>query len=116
METNKKVSPSFEEKKVLVDDSFSDIVPWFLDNRKEDLKRVKDFVEVSDFDQIQRMGHRWKGTCASYGFLELSKAGELLEDLSVSKNNEEILKLLDEAREYINNVEVVYVPASELSF
>lgn len=99
----------FDDKKVYVDESFSDIVPWFLDNRKEDIKRVKEFVDVSDFDQIQRMGHRWKGTCASYGFQKLSEAGELLEELAARKNKEEILQLLDRASEYVGQVDVVYV-------
>ena len=43
----------FDNKKVLVDESFADIVPWFLDNRKEDIKKVKDFADVADFEQIQ---------------------------------------------------------------
>ena len=106
-------SPAFDNKKVYVDASFADIVPWFLDNRKEDIKRVREFVEVSDFDQIQRMGHRWKGTCASYGFQKLSEAGELIEDLSAHQNKEEILNLLDRTEEYVNHLEVVYISPNE---
>lgn len=108
-------SPAYDNKKVFVDVSFADIVPWFLDNRKEDVKRVREFVEVSDFDQIQRMGHRWKGTCASYGFQKLSEAGELLEDLSAHQNKEEILNLLDRTEEYISHLEVVYISPTENS-
>jgi HPt (histidine-containing phosphotransfer) domain-containing protein len=108
-------SPSFDNKKVYVDVSFADIVPWFLDNRKEDIKRVKEFVEVSDFEQIQRMGHRWKGTCASYGFDKLSEAGELLENLSAQKNKEEILGLLERTNEYLTHLEVIYISPNEES-
>ena len=106
-------SPTFDNKKVYVDVSFADIVPWFLDNRKEDIKRVREFVEVSDYEQIQRMGHRWKGTCASYGFQKLSEAGELLEDLSATKNKDEIIGLLDRTNDYISHLEVIYVSPNE---
>ena len=103
----------FDNKKVYVDESFADIVPWFLDNRKEDVKKVKDFVEVSDFEQVQRMGHRWKGTCASYGFQKLSEVGEKLESLSLRKNKEAIVALLDKTGDYLANLEVIYVAANE---
>lgn len=104
---------AFDNKKVYVDESFADIVPWFLDNRKEDIKKVKDFADVADFEQIQRMGHRWKGTCASYGFQKLSEVGETLEDLSLRKNKEAIIALMDKTSDYLNNLEVVYVAADE---
>ena len=103
----------FDNKKVLVDESFADIVPWFLDNRKEDIKKVKDFADVADFEQIQRMGHRWKGTCASYGFQKLSEVGEKLEELSLRKNKDTIVALMDKTSDYLNNLEVVYVAADE---
>ncbi len=112
MEVSLKI-PTFENRKVFVDISFADIVPWFIDNRKQDIKRIREFVEVSDFDQIQRMGHRWKGTCASYGFEQLSRTGELLESCSVSQKREEILKLLEQVTEYINKLEIVYTSPGE---
>ena len=59
------------------------------------------------------MGHRWKGTCASYGFQKLSEVGETLEDLSLRKNNEAIVALMDKTSDYLNNLEVVYVAADE---
>lgn len=106
-------SPTFDNKKVYVDVSFADIIPWFLDNRKEDIKRVKEFVDVSDFEQIHRMGHRWKGTCASYGFQKLSEAGELLEEFADRKSKNEILSLLDRTSDYISQLEVIYVSPNE---
>jgi HPt (histidine-containing phosphotransfer) domain-containing protein len=111
----KSIGPTYENKKVFVDASFSDIVPWFLNNRKEDVKKVREFLNVSDFEQIQRMGHRWKGTCASYGFEKLSEAGERFEELSAKKQNEEILHLLDQTDQYIDELEIVYVPSDEKS-
>jgi HPt (histidine-containing phosphotransfer) domain-containing protein len=107
--------PSFDAKKVFVDESFADIVPWFLDNRKEDINKLKEMVEAEDFEQIHKMGHRWKGTCASYGFQKLSEAGEILENLSLRKSKQEILDLLSRTGDYIGTVEVVYVAPNESS-
>jgi len=106
-------TPFFANEKVFVDASFADIVPWFLENRKEDVKKVREFLIVLDFEKIQRMGHRWKGTCASYGFQKLSEAGELFESLVEKKQSEEIHNLLDQTEIYLNKLEVVYVPALE---
>lgn len=103
----------FENKKVFVDDSFADIIPWFLENRKEDLKKVKELLVASDYQQIQRMGHRWKGTCASYGFEKLSLAGEAMEELSIQKSKNEILELVANSEEYMDQLEIVYVRSSD---
>ena len=106
-------SPSFDNKKVYVDESFADIIPWFLDNRKEDIKRIQEFIDVSDYEQIQRMGHRWKGTCASYGFQKLSEVGEALENLAARKAKEDMQDLLKKTGDYLGSLEVIYVAPNE---
>ena len=104
------LSPAFDQMKVFVDDSFADIVPWFMDNRREDVKKIKEFAGAEDYDQISKMGHRWKGTCASYGFLDLSEAGKALEELAAQKSKTGILELIKRTSKYIDQVEIVYVP------
>ncbi len=111
--SSKLLNSIFDDKKVYVDETFMDIIPWFLNNRKEDLLKTIGFLESLNFEQIQRMGHRWKGTCASYGFQKLSEAGEAMETWAENKKHDEIENLLMQVEQYIEHLEIVYIPTVE---
>ncbi len=42
-------------------------------------------MDANDFDALARLGHTLKGTCKSYGFLDLSDLGKQLEELAKSE-------------------------------
>lgn len=109
MESNQtKVQETLD--KVFVDASFADIIPWFLDNRRDDLKKLWFLPRNRILIKLKRMGHRWKGTCASYGFQKLSEVGgRTLEIRAQSGDFAGIVNLMNDSSEYLNHLEVIYV-------
>ncbi len=55
------------------------LLPSFFSARQADYSRMVSALANEEFDQIDRLGHRLKGSGGSFGFPELSTIGELLE-------------------------------------
>lgn len=64
---------------VRIEEAIQRLRPLFLDQRRQDMKKMRDAVDQGDFESLQTMGHRIKGLAGSYGFPEISLAGAHLE-------------------------------------
>jgi two-component system, sensor histidine kinase and response regulator len=63
------------------------LVPQYLEGRIQDLQRLSDALSAGDYEAIGVIGHKMKGTGASFGFPELTVAGALIE--SAAKNRDD---------------------------
>lgn len=97
-----------EEKVAYVNPDLAELIPWFLDNRRKDIEAISNMVAAQDFKGLERLGHTLKGTCAGYGFDHLGKIGAQLELAAKTSNAEEIQRLNQEMKDYLQEVKVVY--------
>jgi HPt (histidine-containing phosphotransfer) domain-containing protein len=51
----------------------------YLRNRKDDLRKCREFLEAKNFEDLERIGHQLKGNGSTFGFPELSQLGMELE-------------------------------------
>ncbi len=98
--------PSFT---VEIDREIESIVPEFLEKRAEDCRLVDEMLEREAFSEIRALGHRMKGAGGSYGFDDVSKLGEIIEDAALAGDKSAISKAVLELAEYLARVNVVYV-------
>jgi HPt (histidine-containing phosphotransfer) domain-containing protein len=78
-----------------------DLIPDYLYRRKEDVKQLKDLIEKRNYDEIRQLGHRLKGSGASYGFPYLTELGRKIESASVGEDSEELKVILKNFTEEI---------------
>ena len=93
---------------VHIDDELEDIVPGFLENRRDDVTALLKALEQSDYETIRILGHTMKGTGGGYGFDAITDIGQSLEQAAKNKDAEDIRKLVVELSAYLGRVEVVY--------
>jgi len=62
----------------------------------------------SDFESIEIIGHKMRGTSAGYGVEELAKLATKLKLQQKPKNGPVLNTLLDLFRTYLENLEIVY--------
>ena len=93
---------------VTVDADLEDIVPGYLENRQKDIVEMTGAVENGEFETIRVLGHRMKGSGGGYGFDQITDIGFALENASKEENGDEIRARIDELRDYLARVEVVY--------
>ncbi|HEY5522862.1 MAG TPA: Hpt domain-containing protein [Desulfuromonadaceae bacterium] len=94
---------------VEVDSEVQSIVPEFLENRKKDCLLISRLLEMDSFGEIRSLGHRMKGAGGSYGFDEISRIGEVIEEAALSADNKTIGSAVLQLSNYLERVVVVYV-------
>lgn len=80
----------------LIDDEIARRRPLFLNNRHQDLDRMKDAIQRGDYEVIRITGHRIKGLAGSYGFPEIGLAGAQLEQAAKNRDVDSIRQTIDE--------------------
>ena len=91
-----------------VDSDLMELIPGFLENRRQDARAVIEGVEQKDFEIIRVLGHDMKGSGGGYGFDAITDIGQSLEQAANDENPTEILKLAKELATYLERVEIVY--------
>ncbi len=91
-----------------VDSGLRDLIPGFLDNRRNDTTTISGAVEEGDFETIRVLGHDMKGSGGGYGFDAITDIGQTLEQAAKDQDQTEIRKLVQELANYLERVEVVY--------
>ena len=90
------------------DPDLEDLIPSFLQNRRNELEEIVHAAGANDFDAIRRLAHTWKGICRPYGFVHLETLSRNLEAAGERENQDEVTDIAGEIRVYLDNVRVVY--------
>jgi len=96
------------ENKVYIDPDLEFLIPQFLENREEDIKKLEKLLLKSKFDQIRIIGHSMKGSGGGYGFDYLTELGSQIEKAAELKNKHKIKKLITELENYLAKIEIIY--------
>jgi HPt (histidine-containing phosphotransfer) domain-containing protein len=98
-------------KKILIeiDRELMPVVPEYLENRHRDCAAIKGLLDSGEFEKIQILGHRMKGSGGSFGFDEISDIGETLELAAQVSDVERILSAVGCLESYLARVLVVYI-------
>jgi len=82
-------------------------IPWYLEKLHEYLIAIQDALGQRDFETIQTIGHRMKGSGVSFGFDAVSDIGRTLEASAKEENAERIREQTLKFSDYLARVEVV---------
>jgi HPt (histidine-containing phosphotransfer) domain-containing protein len=93
---------------VRVDADLEDLVPEFLENRREDVQTMTGALTRQDFETIRRLGHSMKGAGGGYGFDAITDIGRAIEEAAKAGQTAEIKRRIDELASYLERVDVVY--------
>lgn len=94
---------------VKVDQELLDLIPEFLLERVNDLKKINEALVENDLDIIKSIGHIMKGTGGGYGFDKITEIGSVIENAANACNTEEISRQALILEDYLERVEIVYI-------
>jgi HPt (histidine-containing phosphotransfer) domain-containing protein len=94
--------------RISIDPDLRDLIPGFLQNRRQDIQTVQEALAIGNFDTIRTLGHRMRGDGGGYGFHMISEIGHALEKAALEKNSHEITARVQELSTYLDRIEVVY--------
>ena len=94
--------------KVTVDEDLEELIPGFLENRKNDISALSEALEGGDIAKVQSIGHSIKGVGGGYGFDGLSELGAQLEIAAKESDSVKIGELITEMSQYMDSIDIVY--------
>jgi len=92
--------------KIRIDKSILHLIPEYLENRKEDVQRIRYALAEQNFIAIEDLGHKMKGSGKCYGFEKISMLGHRIEMLAKQKNAGEIEESVDQMQDYLSNIQI----------
>jgi len=95
---------------VHADPKFADLIPGFLQNRRNDVRTMLAALDRGDFETVQSLGHGMRGAGGSWGFQRISDLGADLEQAASSVDAGASRRWVEQLSSYLDNVEVVYDP------
>ena len=91
-----------------VDRELKELVPGFLEHRRQDIPVLQSALAGGDFATIQRLAHVMKGSGGGYGFDLISEIGASMEQAAIHKDGETLRENLMDIIDYLERVEVIY--------
>ena len=92
---------------VYVDPAIEEIVPLFLQHRRDDLESIAVALEQADFETIETLGHGMKGSGGGFGFDGITEIGRSLEQAAIDRDVAVVKKQIECLSVYLELVEVI---------
>ena len=99
-------SAHIQVDKIQLDKSILPLIPDYLENRKEDIQRIKFALEKLNFNVIEDLGHKMKGSGKCYGFEKISMLGHRIEAFAKQKKAGEIEESVGQMQDYLSNLQL----------
>ena len=98
-----------ERIKIQIDRDLEDLIPGYLQNRREDVRTIQEALQKGEFEIIRVLGHRMKGSGGGYGLEEISAIGQKLEASAKNGDSGTISSQMARLAEYLDLLEVEFV-------
>ena len=92
---------------VRVNPRFADLIPEFLQNRRQDVIAMLSALDRGDFETVESLGHGMKGAGGSWGFHAITDIGAALEQAGESADTAASHKWVGALSTYLDCVEIV---------
>ncbi|MBI5742943.1 MAG: Hpt domain-containing protein [Elusimicrobia bacterium] len=96
------------EKIIEVDEDLKDLVPLYLQSRREELPRISTLLDAGDFNALWGIAHKLHGSGGGFGLDYLSELGESMERAARACDRQEMSALAAKLKEFLDSVEIRY--------
>jgi CheY-like chemotaxis protein/phage anti-repressor protein len=99
------LSAHIQVDKIQLDKSLLPLIPEYLENRKEDIQKIRHALRKHNFSVIEDLGHKMKGSGKCYGFEKISMLGHRIEAFAKQKKAGEIEESVGQMQDYLSNLQ-----------
>jgi PAS domain S-box-containing protein len=93
---------------IVIDPDLEDLIPDYVANRRKEVLDLIAALERKDFNHIQAVGHKLRGSAGSYGFEALSEVGKVLEERGHVSDAVSVKRALNEYQQYLKRMKISY--------
>lgn len=80
-----------------------DLLQRYVSRRCEDVRNCLGFLENKNFEQLEKLGHQFKGSALTFGFQDLSSIGRDLESAAQEQDQQRCLVAVAAFRSWLKN-------------
>ena len=95
----------------LVPQDLADLIPVFLENRREELEQLRSALRDTDFGRLQHVGERMFALGNPYGFRQITTFGRQIREACSVQDDATIGDIVEQYRGYLAKVAISLVPA-----
>lgn len=99
---------------IKVDQDLKEIVMKYLGVQRNEVNGFLGLLDNRKFEDIRKAAHKIKGSGATFGFNFLSEAATRIEVEARNQNGQAITELSNSIIEYLDSIELEFVPEDEL--
>lgn len=93
---------------VVIDADLEELIPGFLENRRQDVEKLQVAYDASDFESLRSIGHSLKGVGGGYGFMKISELGAVIESTASEQDMDTAKECIRELSRFLQNIEIRY--------
>lgn len=93
---------------IRIDADLSDLIPGYIENRRNDIGAMRAALEQGDFETIRVLGHGMKGSGGGYGFEAITEMGRSLEQAAKNGDIDGIQQQVTELSAYIDHLHIIF--------
>jgi CheY-like chemotaxis protein/HPt (histidine-containing phosphotransfer) domain-containing protein len=101
------VGEKSDRLRVRANPKLADLIPGFLENRRQDAIAIREALDRGDFATVERLGHGMRGAGGSWGFDELTDIGAAIEEAAGNADGDASRICVAKLSTYLERVEVV---------
>ncbi len=98
---------------VHIEEDLEELIPGFLEHRREDVLSITRALDAGDFENIMIIGHSMKGAGGGYGFDRITELGRYIEDAAKGTDKEKIMQSNLELADYLDRIVIKYDSQNE---
>lgn len=96
--------------KITVDSDLKDLMPVYLQGRRDELPVIASLLERGDFAGLKAIGHKLHGSGGGFGLDFLTDLGVRMEKSAAAADRAALAAQAGELKEFIENLEIEYAP------
>ncbi len=93
---------------VKIDKDLQNLVPGYLQSRREDINALYSALEKTDYESIRILGHSMKGSGGGYGFDNITEIGKQIEMAAKNQDLTAIRERIKELSQYLTSITLSY--------
>jgi hypothetical protein len=94
----------------LVPADLEDLLPTFLENRWQDVEKLRIALPDADFALLQHLGERMYALGNPYGFRQITTFGRQIREACAVQDDVSIKQVLEQYEDYLDKVKISIVP------
>ena len=102
-----------DKLKIQINEDLEPIIPTFFKNLEQDIEISEFSILSADGEKVAKMGHKCKGACGSYGFMDMYNIFDLIEKNGLSGDFIEAQHNIQKLKQYISKIEIEYIEIDE---